>query len=627
MHSKRSGFKHSLGTRLAWATLGFSLAFTLLAVTARTYLAWQETWAEVNADLMLLEQVYQQTLSKAIWEMDREALQVHMDSAAKVDTVGHIRLNIASKTRAPEVIERIAPGWQPSTLAPTRRLDLVYSPYPGAVERVGELTLAGDERVLWAHLRAEVLNIVMAQLLQSLLLAGLIMLVFSRTVTTHVQQIAQHLGQLTPQTMGESLRLQRNPALQDELSLLENGVNQLQGKLADHLVRQQQYETELGQHRDHLADMVLARTTALESLSQAQQLVLALSNQLIHASHASFDNCQRACLAQVAQHLGAHHALWLVPLPGQAGFSVYAQWQADGHADALYSPAALAGLAGVPAPLAREELLFFTSPEDLRRRLSAAETQVFGNPAVGASALALLRGEDENYGMLFFAKPADQRSWPPEHQALVTMTTQMLLQSMRHNIQLSHIIASQEALRQANHQLETLSRHDALTGLFNRRHFDEIKNDEFQRATRSGQPLSLLVCDIDFFKAYNDHYGHASGDQCLQAVAQAMLQAVPRGGDALARIGGEEFAVLLPATTQASAWMVAERLRLAVANLHLAHAQSSVAPWDTVSIGLAQLQPGQHTCFEDLFEAADQALYRAKEAGRNRAVSSKQAVL
>ncbi len=627
MHSRKSGFRHSLGTRLVWATLGFSLAFTLMAVAARTYLAWQETWAAVNADLMLVEQVYQQTLSKAIWEMDREALQVHMDSAAKVDTVGHIRLTMASKTRAPEVLERTAPGWQTSTLAPTRRLDLVYAPYPGALEHVGELLLAGDERVLWAHLRGEVLNIVLAQLLQSLLLAGLIMLVFSRTVTTHVQQIAQHLSQLTPQAMGEPLRLQRNPALQDELTLLENGVNQLQGKLADHLVRQQQYENELAQHRDHLADMVLARTTALESLSQAQQLVLALSNQLIHASHDSFDSVQQACLAQVAQHLGALHALWLIPIQGQAGFSLYAQWQANGGQDALPSPAALDGLTGVPTQLAREELLFFTSPDDLRRRLSAPEARVFGSLAMGGSALALLRGEDENYGLLFFAKPAAQRSWPPEHQALVTMTAQMLLQSMRHNIQLSHIIASQQALRQANQQLETLSRHDALTGLFNRRHFDEIKNDEFQRAMRSGQPLSLLVCDIDFFKAYNDHYGHASGDQCLQAVAQAMLQAVPRGGDVLTRIGGEEFAVLLPATTQASAWLVAERLRLAVANLHLAHDQSSVGPWVTISIGLAQLQPGQHSCFDDLFEAADQALYRAKEAGRNRAVSAKNAVL
>ena len=355
MHSKRSGFKHSLGARLAWATLGFSLAFTLVAVAVRTYSAWQETWAEMNADLMLVEQVYQQTLSKAIWEMDREALQAHMDSAALVNTVGRITLKISSKTRAPEVLERTAPGWHASTLAPTRRLDLLYAPFPGGSERVGELTLAGDERVLWEHLRGEILNIVMAQLLQSLLLAGLIMLVFSRSVTTHVQHIAQHLGQLTPQAMGKPLQLERSPALHDELTLLENGVNQLQGKLADHLTRQEQYENELGEHRDHLADMVLSRTASLESLSQAQQLVLALSNQLIHAPHASFDSCQRECLTQVAQHLGVHHALWLVPMPGQAAFSVYAQWQADG---ASVSLVALDELTTVPVKLAREELLF-----------------------------------------------------------------------------------------------------------------------------------------------------------------------------------------------------------------------------------------------------------------------------
>jgi diguanylate cyclase (GGDEF)-like protein len=106
-----------------------------------------------------------------------------------------------------------------------------------------------------------------------------------------------------------------------------------------------------------------------------------------------------------------------------------------------------------------------------------------------------------------------------------------------------------------------------------------------------------------------------------------MQDAVPRGGDVLARIGGEEFAVLLPATTHASAWLVAERLRLAIVNLHLAHARSDIGPWVTMSIGLAQLQTAQHTSFDDLFEAADQALYRAKEAGRNRAVFSLNALL
>ncbi|TXT37698.1 MAG: Diguanylate cyclase (GGDEF) domain-containing protein, partial [Comamonadaceae bacterium] len=443
----------------------------------------------------------------------------------------------------------------------------------------------------------EILNIVMAQLLQSLLLAGLIMLMFSRTVTVHIQHIARHLGQLTPDTMGKSLRLERSPALQDELTLLEGGVNQLQDKLVHHLARQQQYENELGEHRDHLADMVQVRTAELEHLTLAQQLVLRLSNRLIHAPHEIFDACQRECLVEVAQRLGAQLALWLVPSVDHSGFRRYAEWRADQDGVDASPVLPQDGLTQVPARLAREELLFFLSLAEMQRSLGPHEADLFLSQAVGANALALLRGEDEDYGILFIGKPLGQGDWPPEDRALLSMTVQMLLHSVRHNMQLKQITQTQDALRLANRQLEVLSRHDVLTGLFNRRHFDEIKLDEYQRALRSGQPLSLLICDIDYFKAYNDHYGHARGDQCLQVVAQAMQSAIIRGGDVLARIGGEEFVVLLPATTATAAWAVAERVRLGVLGLQLPHAKSNVGPWVTISIGLAQLQPQLHADF------------------------------
>jgi len=612
----------SLATRLVLATLGFCFLFTVLTVGVRTYSAWNEAWAAMDADLMLLEHVYRQTLSKAIWDMDRDALRTHVEGTTQVAAIGRITVKVHASNRTTEVISHSAEGWQASTLAPTRHLELVYEPFPGGAENVGELKLDGDERVLWARLRGEIRTIVITQLLQSLLLAGLIMLMFSRTVTAHVRQIAHHLGQLTPDTMRQPLRLVRDPRHQDELTLLETGVNQLQGKLADHLAQLRQYEDELSAHRDHLADLVQARTVELESLTEAQQLVLGLSNRLIHAPHDAFDACQRECLVEVAQRLGANHALWLVPTGTQPAFRVFAEWRADGIAAPMPDGLPLDGLTQVPARLAREELLFFFSQAEMGRSLSPTELAVFTTEPVGANALALLRSDGEDYGMLFIGRPLGQGDWPPEDRALLAMTAQMLLHSVRHHAQLLHILATQEALRSANRQLEELSRHDPLTGLFNRRHFDEMKADEFQRALRSGKPLSLLICDIDFFKAYNDQYGHASGDQCLRDVAHAMNRAISRSGDALARIGGEEFAILLPATSEAAAMQVAERVRLAVSNLKIVHAGSQVGPWVTISIGLAQLRFGRITQFDALFEAADQALYQAKRNGRNRAEAS-----
>ncbi|MDR3369878.1 GGDEF domain-containing protein [Rhodoferax sp.] len=622
MHLKRSGSSHSLGSRLVLVTLGFCFVFTVFTVAVRTYSAWNEAWSAMNADLKLLEQVYRPTLSKAIWEMDRDSLRASIESTKPLAVVGHIALTIRSGDLASEVIERSADGWQTSTLAPTRHSDLTYAPFPGGSENVGSLTLAGDERVLWARLRGEVTDIVVTQLLQSLLLAGLIMLMFNRSVTVHVQHIARHLGQLAPDKMGQALRLARNPKHSDELTLLETGVNQLQSKLTDHLAQLHHYEEELGAHRDHLADLVQERTAELESLTEAQQLVLSLSNRLIHASHESFDASQRECLLEVAQRLGANRALWLVPTAASPAFRVFTEWRSDGRTESQASEPLLRGLIQVPQRLAREEVLFFGNQAEMLLCLNPLEAAIFTLQPVGASALALLHSDGENYGMLFIGKPLGQCEWLAQDRALVTMTAQLLLHSVRHQAQLLNILSTQKALRAANAQLEVLSRHDALTGLFNRRHFDEMKEAEFQRALRTGQPLSLLICDIDHFKAFNDHYGHARGDQCLRDVAQVFRNVISRSGDVLARIGGEEFAVMLPNTSEPDAWQVAERLRVAVSDLRLAHAASETGSHVTISIGLAQLLPRYGTDFEALFEAADQALYRAKSKGRDRIESS-----
>ncbi|MDP2369689.1 diguanylate cyclase domain-containing protein [Rhodoferax sp.] len=426
--------RRSLGTRLVLATLVFCLLFTLVTISVLTYSAWNSGLSKMNAELAQLEQVYQGTLSKAIWELDRESLQTHVLSATRVPAVGKIVLKVTLASRAAEVLEGSSNGWSGAGRAPTRRLTLTYEPYPGARESVGELTLYGDERVLWQRLRGELTTIAITQLLQSLMLAALIMLMFNRIVTVHIQRIAAHLARLSPNNLGLTLGLHRRAGHQDELTLLVSGINQLQGSLATYLEQQQRYEHELAGHRDRLAQLVEERTIELQA---------------------------------------------------------------------------------------------------------------------------------------------------------------------------------------ANSRLQNLARTDQLTGLANRRHFDEAKEEELRRALRSGQDLSLLICDIDFFKDYNDHYGHAMGDQCLCAVAHTMRASLARAGDMVARIGGEEFAVLLPATNEVTARMLALRVHQAVIDRGIVHQHSKAAGVVTISIGVAVLAAGDADDFDALFARADQALYRAKARGRN----------
>jgi len=171
--------------------------------------------------------------------------------------------------------------------------------------------------------------------------------------------------------------------------------------------------------------------------------------------------------------------------------------------------------------------------------------------------------------------------------------------------------------------LEALVRRDGLTGVVNRRGFDEQFEIEWRRALRAGGPLSLALIDVDDFKRYNDHYGHPSGDECLKTVARTCSAALPRSADLLARYGGEEFAVLLPMTDDAGARIVAERLRSAIVALAYPHASTTTGAHVSVSIGLASIHPERRRAPHDLLRAADQALYMAKAAGKNRVVFKK----
>jgi len=173
-------------------------------------------------------------------------------------------------------------------------------------------------------------------------------------------------------------------------------------------------------------------------------------------------------------------------------------------------------------------------------------------------------------------------------------------------------------LENQNVQLERLSTLDTLTGIPNRRRFDETLAHEWRRGSRESSPLSIALCDIDFFKGYNDTLGHQAGDQCLARVARALADTFRRPGDLVARYGGEEFVAVLPATGERGAAALAERMRARVESLGIPNGSSPISPSVTISIGTATAVPGPGLKPEELVRRADAALYRAKEQGRNR---------
>ncbi|MEI6413415.1 MAG: diguanylate cyclase [Pseudomonadota bacterium] len=174
-----------------------------------------------------------------------------------------------------------------------------------------------------------------------------------------------------------------------------------------------------------------------------------------------------------------------------------------------------------------------------------------------------------------------------------------------------------ERLQEANRQLRQLSDQDGLTGIANRRMFDQAFLREWRRALRAEQPIALLMIDVDFFKFYNDTYGHTQGDSCLRCVANIIANSLSRPADLAARYGGEEFVALLPETDIEGAQQVANKIHLALAAKAIPHEASKVTDRVTLSIGIACTYPEQEKNETKLIETADRALYAAKHSGRN----------
>ncbi|OPX88728.1 PleD family two-component system response regulator [Pelotomaculum sp. PtaB.Bin117] len=170
--------------------------------------------------------------------------------------------------------------------------------------------------------------------------------------------------------------------------------------------------------------------------------------------------------------------------------------------------------------------------------------------------------------------------------------------------------------------LANLSLIDGLTGIANRRHFDEVFDNEWRRALRASQPLSVIMLDIDFFKKYNDFYGHLAGDDSLRQVADVLKRTACRAGDLAARYGGEEFSVVLPLTDVDEAFNIALKMHNNVRLLGIPHQQSEVSDILTVSAGVASMIPQQKVSPDILIKEADKALYKAKYQGRNRVIKA-----
>ena len=259
--------------------------------------------------------------------------------------------------------------------------------------------------------------------------------------------------------------------------------------------------------------------------------------------------------------------------------------------------------------------LFDLFPELRKSRILPAVQQALQN-----NFPSLLSQTLNKAPFALYSTPADEAAQNRMQQAVAVIPLKVASMARHCLIQINDVsaaVAREKLLLEQALELRSQTFSDGLTGIANRRHFDINIEKEMRRSKRTGTPLSLALIDIDYFKAYNDHYGHQQGDDCLIRVAKALSGAMRRPGDLVARYGGEEFAVILPETGAENAAHMMEVIRQQIAALKIEHGNSAVATHVTVSIGVATRDMDEALEVTDLIGQADRALYQAKGNGRN----------
>lgn len=247
--------------------------------------------------------------------------------------------------------------------------------------------------------------------------------------------------------------------------------------------------------------------------------------------------------------------------------------------------------------------------------LSPCHVELLRGLNVRADLIVPILQQEKLWGLMIAHQCRSSRRW---RQSEINLFNQLASQAAI-AIQQSELY---HQLQQANQELQRLAASDGLTQVANRRCFDNTLKAEWQRLAREQLPLSFILCDVDYFKLYNDSQGHLAGDDVLRQVASAIAQTLQRPADLVARYGGEEFAVLLPNTDAQGAIASAEAIQAQIRKLHLPHPNSQISRFITLSLGVATVVPHEHTSPALLVAAADQKLYQAKAEGRNRVVQT-----
>lgn len=567
----------SFSRRLLMRLLLLALLAMLLISVAQVFLISHAVKQQQKRLLGDLTATQIPLLQMALWDIEIPALERQLVRISELDDIRFVRLQ--SETGLDIRIGNSAGA------GPDEQL-VIHSPEDES-QRLGELSIEFNMERLAQLIRDSIIQRILEFSLYTLVLFAILFRALHRDIGRPLRAIARYVAALKPQRDAPRLTLKRNKRpWHDEMDLISEGFDMLHAGLSHYAQQREDAIEQLARERDNLDRRVAERTAELGYLNGYLKLVSGTSLKLMHLRHSQYPQAMTQTLQSLGQYL---HLDACALLDNQ---QLRVQWMQQDDADWLaqlvlqgdsdHTPGWTVSRLGE-----RSLVITFFSPQ-----------RCFSYAARGATI--------------------DDVS--PERVALLQGVGQWLFGLVQH---WDHVIG----LEQAQQELLAISRTDPLTRLANRRHFEQHRIDELHRAQRMGYPVTLIMLDVDSFKLFNDHYGHAEGDACLLALANLLKSQFKRTGEMAARIGGEEFAVLLPGMDLDDAYQAAEALLMAVSDLHIPH-EGSVWGRVTVSMGCAQwtVEQGGDTkqIIDGLMRSADAALYEAKRLGRNQVVAARE---
>jgi len=582
----RNGRFRPLAGRLMRVVFAVCGGCALLVASLQGWQVWNDTEqanrvavAEVTTSRLPL-------LTAALWDIDSPTVQRLVSEIARHPQIRSVRLVTAGG-------QSFAAG-DPSVPA---QGDVVLAvPHPQSGRPLGQLSIVFDTSYLGRQLVAALLRTFIGiAMLASL--TGLVLWRFlRRELSDPLRRVAEYARELKPGVQSVPLSLDRTPRpWTDDLDVVADAFQVLQRGLQHYAAERDEAQQTLARERDQLDDAVRQRTADLRRLNESLAWLTQLSARLINLPLERYPDALRGALTDAAVMLGAEACAL-----AERGAKGQWEWRFVGGPmrDRLEEGTALPAL---PCEHAVPQAAGHDGGSDtLSQR-------------VGATVRLLCLREEQAMGQVLASVGTLRPEVRREELALIGESLFGALSRWRSLLELDRV--RQQLLQQ--------SRSDPLTGLANRRAFEERKLEALRRMRGQGGAFTLLMLDLDHFKAYNDTYGHGAGDECLARVAHCLRSVFQRASDCIARIGGEEFVVLLPGVGASQALRVGERAREALARLEIPHAASPLG-FVSASIGTATLDRcTPHTAdaeLERLMQAADDALYEAKAAGRNAVV-------